>query len=302
MSKPVFVGAAVAIITPFYEEGGINFDELKRLIEFQIEQKIDAIVICGSTGEAATMTEDEHIAAIKCAVDTVAGRVPVVAGTGSNDTSFGVKLTKKAYELGADAALLVTPYYNKCTQEGLFRHYAKIAEAVPELPLILYNVPSRTNVNISPEVLKRLSVYENIVGVKECNFNQVPEIYNLCGDRYAIYSGEDGLVVPLLSLGGNGVISVIANVLPNATSKMVHDFIDGDIKSAKDCQIAFTPLVKALFSEVNPIPVKEAMNILGWNAGICRLPLCEMSKANREKLVDVLAKYDTSAMKDFLAK
>ena len=172
MSKPVFVGAGVAIVTPFFEDGGINFDELKRLIEFQISEGIDSIVICGSTGEAATMTEEEHVAAIKFAVDTVAGRVPVIAGTGSNDTAFGIELTKKAYELGADAALLVTPYYNKCTQEGLFRHYAKIAEAVPELPIILYNVPSRTNVNIGPELLKRLSVYENIIGVKECNFGQ----------------------------------------------------------------------------------------------------------------------------------
>jgi len=302
MSKPVFEGAGVAIVTPFYDDGGINFDELKRLIEFQIEQKIDSIVICGSTGEAATMTEEEHVAAIKFAVDTVAGRVPVIAGTGSNDTAFGVELTKKAYELGADAALLVTPYYNKCTQEGLFRHYAKIAEAVPELPIILYNVPSRTNVNIGPELLKRLSVYENIIGVKECNFGQVPEIYSLCGDRYALYSGEDGLAVPMLSLGAKGVISVVANVLPNETSKMIHDYLNGDIESARNTQIMFIPLVKAMFCEVNPIPVKEAMNILGWNAGNCRLPLCEMSKANHDKMVEVLAQYDTSAMADFLAR
>jgi 4-hydroxy-tetrahydrodipicolinate synthase len=302
MSKPVFEGAGVAIVTPFYDDGGINFDELKRLIEFQIEQKIDSIVICGSTGEAATMTEEEHVAAIKFAVDTVAGLVPVIAGTGSNDTAFGVELTKKAYELGADAALLVTPYYNKCTQEGLFRHSAKIAEAVPELPIILYNVPSRTNVNIGPELLKRLSVYENIIGVKECNFGQVPEIYSLCGDRYALYSGEDGLAVPMLSLGAKGVISVVANVLPNETSKMIHDYLNGDIESARKTQIRFIPLVKAMFCEVNPIPVKEAMNILGWNAGNCRLPLCEMSKANHDKMVEVLAQYDTSAMADFLAR
>ena len=302
MSKPVFVGAGVAIVTPFFEDGGINFEELKKLIEFQIAEGIDSIVICGSTGEAATMTEEEHVAAIKFAVDTVAGRVPVIAGTGSNDTAFGIELTKKAYELGADAALLVTPYYNKCTQEGLFRHYAKIAEAVPELPIILYNVPSRTNVNIGPELLKRLSVYENIVGVKECNFGQVPEIYSLCGDRYALYSGEDGLAVPMLSLGAKGVISVIANILPKETSKMIHDYIDGDTESAKNAQIGFIPLVKAMFCEVNPIPVKEAMNILGWNAGPCRLPLCEMSKANHDKVVEVLAQYDTSAMNSYIGK
>ena len=198
--------------------------------------------------------------------------------------------------------MLVTPYYNKCTQEGLFRHYAKIAEAVPELPIILYNVPSRTNVNIGPELLKRLSVYENIIGVKECNFGQVPEIYSLCGDRYALYSGEDGLAVPMLSLGAKGVISVVANVLPNETSKMIHDYLNGDIESARKTQIRFIPLVKAMFCEVNPIPVKEAMNILGWNAGNCRLPLCEMSKANHDKMVEVLAQYDTSAMADFLAR
>ena len=302
MSKPVFVGAGVAIVTPFYENGGINFDELKRMIEFQIAQKIDSIIICGSTGEAATMDHEEHVAAIKCAVDTVAGRVPVIAGTGSNDTAYGIELTKAAAELGADAALLVTPYYNKCTQEGLYRHYKMIADAVPELPIILYNEPSRTNVNISPELLLRLSDCENIIGVKECNFGQVPEIYSLCGDRYALYSGEDGLAVPMISLGAKGVISVIANIMPKETSEMIHDYINGDTEKAKKAQIDFIPLVKAMFCEVNPIPVKEAMNILGWNAGPCRLPLCEMSKANHDKVVDVLAKYDTSAMKDFLAK
>lgn len=302
MSKPVFVGAAVAIVTPFYENGGINFGELKKLIEFQIAEGIDSIVICGSTGEAATMTEEEHVAAIKFAVETVAGRVPVIAGTGSNDTAFGVELTKKAYELGADAALLVTPYYNKCTQEGLFRHYAKIAEAVPELPIILYNVPSRTNVNISPELLKRLSVYENIIGVKECNFGQVPEIYSLCGDRYNLYSGEDGLAVPMVSLGAKGVISVIANIMPRETSKMIHEYMDGNTDAARDMQIRFIPLVKAMFCEVNPIPVKEAMNILGWNVGPCRLPLCEMSSANHDKVVEVLKGYDTSAMNSYIAK
>ena len=291
MSKPVFVGAGVAIVTPFFEDGGINFDELKRLIEFQISEGIDSIVICGSTGEAATMTEEEHVAAIKFAVDTVAGRVPVIAGTGSNDTAFGIELTKKAYELGADAALLVTPYYNKCTQEGLFRHYAKIAEAVPELPIILYNVPSRTNVNIGPELLKRLSVYENIIGVKECNFGQVPEIYSLCGDRYALYSGEDGLAVPMLSLGAKGVISVIANIMPKETSKMIHDYIDGNTEEAKKAQIGFIPLVKAMFCEVNPIPVKKAVELMGLAPGGLRLPLTEMEPANVERLTKTMKEY-----------
>ena len=301
MSKPVFVGAGVAIITPFFENGDVNFKELERMIEFEIENGIDSIIICGSTGEAATMTDEEHEAAIKCAIDTVAGRVPVIAGTGSNDTAYCLDLSKRADKLGADALLLVTPYYNKCTQEGLYRNYKTVADAV-SCPIILYNVPSRTNVNISPELLYRLSDCENIVGVKECNFAQVPEIYSLCGDRYAMYSGEDGLAVPMVSLGAKGVISVVANILPREMSQMIHSYIDGDIQKARDMQISMIPLVKALFCEVNPIPVKEAMNILGWNAGPCRLPLCEMSEANHKKMVDVLAKYDTSATAKFLAK
>ncbi|MBE7071003.1 MAG: 4-hydroxy-tetrahydrodipicolinate synthase, partial [Ruminococcaceae bacterium] len=197
--------------------------------------------------------------------------------------------------------LLVTPYYHKCTQEDLYRNYKTVADAV-SCPIILYNVPSRTNVNISPELLYRLSDCENIIGVKECNFSQVPEIYSLCGDRYALYSGEDGLAVPMVSLGAKGVISVVANILPREMSQMIHSYIDGDIQKARDMQISLIPLVKALFCEVNPIPVKEAMNILGWNAGPCRLPLCEMSEANHNKMVEVLKKYDTSATAKFLAK
>ena len=247
------------------------------------------------------MTEEEHIAAIKFAVDTVAGRVPVIAGTGSNDTAFGVSLTKKAYELGADAALLVTPYYNKCTQEGLYLHYAKIAQAVPEMPLILYNVPSRTNVNISPEVLYRLADIENIVAVKECNLSQVPEVYSLCGDRYTLYSGEDGLAIPMVSLGAKGVISVTANLIPEYTSKMIHAYLDGDIKTARDMQIGVIPLVKAMFCEVNPIPVKEALNILGCGVGSCRLPLCDMSANGHAKVEETLKQYDLSALTSFFA-
>ena len=301
MSKPVFEGAGVAIVTPFFENGGINFDELKRMIEFQIAQKIDAIIICGSTGEAATMNHEEHIAAIKCAVDTVAGRVPVIAGTGSNDTAYCVELTKQAEALGADAALLVTPYYNKCTQEGLYRHYKMVADAVPNLPLILYNVPSRTNVNISPELLLRLSECENIIGVKECNFGQVPEIYSLCGDRYALYSGEDGLAVPMISLGAKGVISVTANIIPEFTSKMIHAYLDGDVKKARDMQIEVIPLVNAMFCEVNPIPVKEALNILGIDVGHCRMPLCDMTPSGHDRVAETLKAYDTSALTSFFA-
>ncbi|MCR4689175.1 MAG: 4-hydroxy-tetrahydrodipicolinate synthase [Saccharofermentans sp.] len=301
MSKLVFEGAAVAIVTPFFENGGINFEELGKMIEFEIANKIDSIVICGSTGEAATMTDKEHIDAIKFAVDTVAGRVPVIAGTGSNDTAYCLDLTKRASALGIDAALLVTPYYNKCTQEGLYRHYKAVAAAV-DCPIILYNVPSRTNVNISPELLYRLAEFENIVGVKECNLDQVPTTFSLCGDRFAMYSGEDALAVPMCSLGGKGVISVIANIIPETTSKMIHSFLDGDIETARRLQIEVVPLVKAMFCEVNPIPVKDAMNILGWNAGPCRLPLCELSEAGRAKVIETLAKYDTSAMNAFINK
>ena len=299
MSNPVFEGAAVAIVTPFFEDGGINFDELGKMIEFEIENKIDSIVICGSTGEAATMNDEEHIAAIKYAVDKVAGRVPVIAGTGSNDTNYCVNLSKKAEELGADALLLVTPYYNKCTQEGLYQHYKKVATAV-SCPIILYNVPSRTNVNISPALLKRLAEFDNIVGIKECNFSQVPDIYSLCGDRFAVYSGEDALAVPLVSLGGKGVISVVANILPEITSKMMHDALDGNYEAARSAQIDLVPLINALFCEVNPIPVKEAMNILGWNAGPCRLPLCDMSEAGHQRMVDTLTQYDVSAMDKYV--
>lgn len=299
MSNPVFEGAAVAIITPFFKDGGINFEELGKMIEFEIENKIDSIVICGSTGEAATMDHEEHVEAIKYAVEKVAGRVPVIAGTGSNDTNYCVTLSKKAEELGADALLLVTPYYNKCTQEGLYQHYKKVATAV-SCPIILYNVPSRTNVNISPALLKRLAEFDNIVGIKECNFSQVPDIFSLCGDRFAVYSGEDALAVPMVSLGGKGVISVVANILPEITSKMMHDALDGNYDTARAAQIELVPLINSLFCEVNPIPVKEAMNILGWNAGPCRLPLCDMSEAGHKRMVDTLAQYDVSAMDKYV--
>ena len=240
----IFEGAGVAIVTPF-TDNGIDFPKLEKLIEFEIANKIDSIIICGSTGEAATMNDEEHLAAIKCAVDTVAGRVPVIACTGSNDTKYGIELTKKAQELGADAALVVTPYYNKCTPDGLVAHYKAIASAV-DIPLILYNVPSRTNVNISPYVLSKLVDQENIVAIKECNLSQVPEIYSECGDRYTLYSGEDGLAIPMVSLGAKGVISVTANIIPEYTSKMIHAYLDGDIKTARDMQVNVIPLAPRL--------------------------------------------------------
>ena len=297
MARPIFTGAGVAIVTPF-NESGIDFKKLEELIEFQIKNKIDSIIICGSTGEAATMDHKEHVDAIKCAVDTVAGRVPVIAGTGSNDTAYGIRLSKDAQQVGADAVLLVTPYYNKCTQEGLYRHYKATAESV-DIPCVLYNVPSRTNVNITPELLSRLADVENIVAIKECNFGQVPDILSLCGDRYALYSGEDGLVVPMLSLGAYGVISVVANLMPEYTHDMVYAYKNGELDKARQMQIDVNPMVKAMFCEVNPIPVKEAMNMVGMNVGPCRLPLCEMSAKNHEYVDGVLKKYDLSAVSEF---
>ncbi len=292
MTKPIFEGSGVAIVTPF-TDSGVDYERLEQLVDFHINNGTDAIIICGSTGEASTMPDDEHLATIKCAIDAAAKRVPVIAGTGSNDTRHGVHLTREAVKLGADAVLVVTPYYNKCTPEGLFRHYGEYAKN-SDAPIILYNVPSRTNVNISPDSLVRLAEYENIVAIKECNFGQVPEIYSKLGDRYTLYSGEDGLAVPMVSMGAKGVISVVANILPAHMSKMIHSYLDGDVKTARDMQVEIIPLVKALFCEVNPIPIKEAMNILGMNVGPCRLPLCEMSAANHKYLEDVLAKYDFS--------
>lgn len=299
MSKPIFEGSAVALVTPFNEKG-VDFAKLEKMVEFHIANKTDAIVVCGSTGEASTMPNEEHLATIKCVIDAVNHRVPVIAGTGSNDTAHGVELTKEAASMGADAVLLVTPYYNKCTPEGLYRHYAEHANNC-DCPIILYNVPSRTNVNITPAVLERLAAFENIVAIKECNFGQVPDIYSSLGDRFVMYSGEDGLAVPMVSLGAKGVISVVANILPERTSKMMHLALEGDYAAARDLQIDVIPLVNSMFCEVNPIPVKEALNILGVGCGPCRLPLCELSPANRDKLIKVLDMYDTSALTNYFA-
>lgn len=297
MARPIFEGSGVAVVTPFTSTG-VDYAKLEKLVEFHIKNKSDAIIICGSTGEASTMPDDEHLAVIKCCVDAVAGRIPVIAGTGSNDTNHGIHLTQGAIKAGADAVLVVTPYYNKCSPEGLYRHYKAISDNA-EAPIVLYNVPSRTNVNISADVLYRLADLENIVAIKECNLGQVPEILSKCGDRFDFYSGEDGLAVPLASLGGKGVISVVGNILPEHMSTMMHAYLDGDTKKARQMQIDIIPMVKAMFCEVNPIPVKEAMNILGMEVGPCRLPLCEMSSKNHDFVADVLSKYDTSAIKAF---
>ena len=292
MKKPVFVGSAVALITPF-NEGGVDTKKLKALIDFHLANNTDAIVVAATTGECATMPDEEHLATIRTVVEYVNGRVPVIAGTGSNDTAHGVKLAKEATAIGADALLTVTPYYNKTSQEGIYRHFKATAEAT-NLPIIVYNVPSRTNLNIAPSTYKRLSEIETIVGIKECNISQVPETVNLCGDDMVLYSGEDGLVVPLLSMGGKGVISVAAHIVPKTMHDMIMAFLNGDVAGAAKMQADIIPLVKALFSDVSPIPVKEALNILGWDIGSCRMPLCEMSDDLRSKLADTLKKYDLS--------
>lgn len=291
MKKKVFTGSGVAIITPF-TENGVNYDELGKMLEYHVENKTDAVIICGTTGEASTMPDEEHCAAIKFAVEKIAGRIPVIAGTGSNDTPHAVKLSKFAEQAGADALLSVTPYYNKATQKGLIAHFTAIANAV-NIPVILYNVPSRTGCNIAPETVKELSKVENIVGVKEAsgNLSQVAKIASICDDDFAIYSGNDDQILPVLSLGGIGVISVVANVAPVETHDMVYKFLEGDIKAAAKLQLDMIELCDALFCEVNPIPVKTALGLLGWNTGNLRLPLTPMEEKNLEFLKNAMKNY-----------
>ncbi len=281
MKNTVFTGAAVAIVTPMFEDGSINFDELGRLIDFNIENGTDAIVICGTTGESSTMTDEEHIECIRYAVEKTAKRVPVIAGTGSNHTEYAVNLSKKAQELGADALLCVTPYYNKTSQAGLVAHFTAIANAV-SIPIILYSVPSRTGVNITPETCYELSKVENIVAIKEAsgNISQIAKIAALCGDDLAIYSGNDDQIVPVMSLGGKGVISVLSNCMPYETHEICQLCLDGDYKTANEKFLKLLEFANNLFIDVNPIPVKEALNMMGFKAGNCRLPLVPMSQKN----------------------
>ena len=292
MKNPVFTGAAVAIITPMYEDGSVNFDELGRIIEDQIARGTDAVVICGTTGECSTLTDEEQLAAIKFTVDTVNHRVPVVAGAGSNDTDHGCALAAKSAACGADALLLVTPYYNKTSQAGLVAHYTAIANAV-NLPCILYNVPSRTGCNLTPTSLAQLAKLPNINAVKEAsgNISQVAEIAAACGTELNIYSGNDDQIVPMLALGGKGVISVLSNVAPQYTHDICAKWFAGETQESLQMQLKALPLCKALFADVNPIPVKWAMNRLGWQAGACRLPLVEPSAAVQDQL--------ETAMRDF---
>lgn len=284
MKKIIFKGCGTAIVTPF-DKNGVNFKEFEKLIEFQIANKVDSIIVCGTTGESSTMTLDERKQTIEFAVKTVNGRIPVIAGTGGNCTASVIEFTKWAESVGVSGALIVTPYYNKTTQDGLVAHYKAIANET-KLPIILYSVPSRTGVNILPATCKKLSEIENIVAIKEAsgNLSQIAEIANLCGDNLNIYSGNDDQITPILSVGGIGVISVLSNVAPEYTHNIVENFENGKLQESINAQIKAIPLVKALFAEVNPIPVKAALNMLGYNCGTPRLPLLEMSEAGKENL------------------
>ena len=289
MKSPLFIGSAVAIITPF-NDNGVEYDTLGDLIEFQIKNSTDAIVICGTTGEASTMPDEEHIAVVKFTVDKVNKRVPVIAGSGSNDTRHAIKLAQELEKAGADALLAVTPYYNKATQKGLYQHFVMTAESV-KIPIILYNVPGRTNLNINPETMQELAKINNIIGVKECNFEQIGEIINLCGPDFAIYSGEDSMVLPDLSMGAKGVISVMANVIPQDTHDMVMKFLAGDVNIAMATQLKVLNLVKMLFCEVNPIPVKAAVGLMGYKVGDCRMPLTNLEGEKLTKLEAEMKNY-----------
>ncbi len=288
MKKVLFQGCGTAIATPF-DENGVNLKEFEKLVNYQIQEGVDAIIVCGTTGESATMTEEERLQTIECAVKTSKGRVPIIAGTGSNNTKNVIEMNKKVKDIGVDGLLIVTPYYNKSTQKGIIEHYRVIAENT-DLPIILYNVPSRTGVNILPNTCLELSKIPNIVAIKEASgdLSQIAQIANLCGEELTIYSGNDDQILPILSVGGKGVISVLSNIKPRYTHEMCYNFFEGNVKQAIKMQIDAIPLIKALFSEVNPIPVKAALNMIGYKFGTPRLPLVEMTDEGKEKLKEKL--------------
>ncbi|KPI47977.1 4-hydroxy-tetrahydrodipicolinate synthase [Clostridioides difficile] len=288
----LFKGSAVALVTPFTEDNNVNFEKLGELIEYHIENDTDALVVCGTTGEATTMSESEIFAVIKYTVEKVNKRIPVIAGTGSNNTMLSVHMSQEAEKLGVDGLLIITPYYNKTNEKGLKLHFETIANSV-KLPIILYNVPGRTKVNIKPSVVAELAKIDNIVAVKEASGDlaQVAEIAKLVPEDFAIYSGNDDTILPLLSLGGSGVISVLANICPKETHDLVTEFFKGDIEGSKKLQLDMDALIAALFIEVNPVPVKTAMNILGFNVGDLRLPLAEMEETNLNVLKQELTNF-----------
>ena len=292
MKKTIFTGAGVALVTPMKADGSIDYEVLEQLIEFQINGGTDAIIACGTTGESATMTEQEHMDVLDFIVKKVAKRVPVIAGTGSNETRVAAKFSVHAEECGADGLLIVTPYYNKASQHGLVKHYYHIADKV-NIPIITYNVPSRTGCNIKPETYVELCKHPNIVATKEASgdLSAIAQIRALCGDELDVYSGNDDQIVPVMSLGGKGVISVLSNVLPKETHDMVQTYLDGNVKESMRLQLEYLDLINGLFMDVNPIPVKEALNIMGYNVGECRLPLCNMLPAQVENLKKILTKH-----------
>ena len=289
----IFTGAGVAIITPFNEDDTVNYEEFGRIVDDQIANSTDAIIVCGTTGESSTMPDEEHVSVIKYCVDKVAGRVPVIAGTGSNCTREAVNMSKKAEEVGADGLLCVTPYYNKCTQDGLYEYYKAISDAV-NIPIIMYNVPSRTGTTIQPETAVRIAKeVKNVVAIKEAsgNISAVAKLASLANGCIDIYSGNDDQVLPILSLGGKGVISVWSHVAPKKVHDMVYAFLDGDIETAQKLQLEAIDVIGALFCEVNPIPVKAAMNMLGYKVGTVRAPLTELTDAHKEVLKKALKDY-----------
>ena len=288
----IFTGAGVALVTPTYADGSVNFDKLKELIEFQIANETDALIICGTTGEASTLSDEVQIECVRFSKEVTNGRVPVIAGAGSNDTAHCIALAQCCEKAGADAVLLVTPYYNKATQKGLILHYTAVANSI-SIPVILYNVPGRTGCNIAPKTVYELSKVKNIVAIKEAsgNFSQIAEIAALCGPDFDIYSGNDDQIVPMLALGAKGVISVLSNVAPKNTHDMVAKFMAGDVTGAAKLQLDAIELINALFCEVNPIPVKAALNLMGYEVGPCRLPLCDMEEKNLETLRTALKNY-----------
>ena len=291
LKKSIFEGAATAIITPF-SNGAVDYDSFGRIIEDQISGGIDAIVVAGTTGEAATLTHEEHCECIKYVVEKVEGRVPVIAGTGSNDTAYGIELSQYACEVGADALLLVTPYYNKATPKGLIKNFLETADKTDK-PIILYNVPSRTGCNISLPVYRELAKHERIVAVKEAsgNMSAIAELIAECGDSLDVYSGNDDQIVPIMSLGGKGVISVLSNILPRETHDMTKFCLEGNFAAATELQLKYLKFINSLFCEVNPVPVKTAAALLGWCSEEMRLPLCEMDEGNKEKLISVMKEY-----------
>lgn len=288
MKNPIFQGASVAIVTPF-KDGKVNFPKLDELIDFQIENGIDAITICGTTGESSTLTTEDHLEVVLHTIDYIAGRTKVIAGTGSNDTEHGLYMSQVAADAGADALLHVTPYYNKTTQKGLIQHYTYIADRV-KCPVILYNVPSRTGLNISVDTYKTLSQHPNINGVKEAsgNIGQVMHILSACDDDFNVWSGNDDEIVPMIGAGAQGVISVLANICPKETVELTHACLNGDYATARALQFKYIDLIDALFCETNPIPVKTAMNMLGYEVGNLRMPLCEMEEKNALRLENAL--------------